>query len=79
MSPADAAARLKEATLVLQSTDGKLVDPAYRALLNKKTLILVTTEANGPGVPPPTVRPGAERGPAARRLHPRRSRPRQKD
>ena len=35
---ADAIARLKEPTPVLQSADGKLIDPAYRAMLNKKVL-----------------------------------------
>jgi hypothetical protein len=51
--PADAAARLKEPTSVVLSADGKLVDPAYRALLNRKVLILVNTQGNGPVVPRP--------------------------
>jgi hypothetical protein len=71
---ADAAARLREATLVLLSADGKLVDPAYRALLNRKVLILVTAEADAPNAvrpmtdldkpkpdlapPPPPLPPG---------------------
>jgi hypothetical protein len=59
VAPADAAARLKEATPVLLAGDGKPVDPAYRALLNKKVLILVNSEANSPIVTLPTaVGPG---------------------
>jgi hypothetical protein len=56
---ADAIARLKEATPVLQSADGKLVDPAYRAMLNKKVLILVLElePLNPPPPPRPNVQP----------------------
>jgi hypothetical protein len=56
--PADAAARLKEPTLVLLSGNAKIPDPAYLALLKEKTLILVSEfPASPPGVVPVQIAP----------------------
>ena len=55
--PADAAARLKDETLVVMSADGKMVDPAFRALLSRKVLILVGTEQSTVPVGEPRLLP----------------------